>query len=653
MPDPSALSYAGVPGYVLLAVLTLAAFVLFGVRVARYVRLFRQARPERRWDHLWSRVRLFVTHVLGQRRFFDEPLIGAPHFLIFWAFVFYATSFGWNLLRGLVPVLPIPYADEVPWMGVPLEVLGVLALLGIGVAVARRTLFPPPRLERSRDAAVILTLIATLLVSFLAAEGFKALAGEATVWMPAGLILGGAYTRLGISAAEAPALFLVFWWIHMVTVLGFLAYLPYSKHLHLLAAPFSVFFGATTRGSVPPSSEGAARREEFTWRELLNGLACAECGRCDRICPAYASGFALSPKELIRHVRDLVRGTGETGGNGGAEGVSAAAVWACVACYACMERCPSLNEHVHLIVEMRRHLVGRGEVEERLQTALTNLSRYGNSQGQPARARPRWAQALGFPLKDARKEEAEYLWFVGDYASFDPRVQPVTRAAARVFRRAGLDVAILYEEERNAGTDVRRVGEEGLFEMLREKNQQAMAKARFRRVVTTDPHSYHALRHEYGTNGDGAGTPVLHHTELVADLLRTGRLAVQRPLKLTATYHDPCYLGRGNGVYAPPRRVIRALGVTLREMPRHGRGSYCCGAGGGRIWMEETPGIKERPAESRVREAAALGVGTLLVACPKDYVMFQDALKTTGLEGKLAIRDVMELVDEATAPLEG
>ena len=650
MPDPTVSTYAGLPGYLILWVLALAAFGLFGWRVARYVRLFLQARPEYRGSRWGQRLGLFAVHVLGQRRFFDEPLIGAAHFLIFWAFVFYAASFFWNLLRGTIPVLPIPYADEVPWMTVPLDVLGALALIGIGVAAVRRTFFAPPRLERSRDAAVILTLIAVLLLSFLVGEGFRALAGHATAWMPVGVLIGGVFARLGMTSGEAPPLFLGSWWVHMVTVLGFLAYLPYSKHLHLLAAPFGVFFGSTAHGTIPPTSEGAARREEFTWRELLNGLACAECGRCDRACPAFNSGFALSPKELIRHVRDLVRAPVLAN-----PGVTPAALWACVSCYACMERCPSLNEHVHLIVEMRRYLVARGEVEERLQAALTNLSRYGNSMGQPARARVRWTQDLGFTLKDARREAADYLWFVGDYASYDPRVQPATRAAARVFQRAGLDVAILYDEERNAGTDVRRVGEEGLFEMLREKNLQAMAKAQFRRVVTTDPHTYHALRNEYTLNGRGtpAGARVLHHTELLDELLAARRLPLRRPVRVTATYHDPCYLGRANGVYAPPRRVLRALGVRLREMPRNRRGSYCCGAGGGRIWMEETPGIKERPAESRVREAAALGVDTLVVVCPKDYVMFQDALKTTGLEGKLVIRDVMELVDEATAPSEG
>lgn len=238
----------------------------------------------------------------------------------------------------------------------------------------------------------------------------------------------------------------------------------------------------------------------------------------------------------------------------------------------------------------------------------------------------------------------EYLWFVGDYASYDPRLQPVTRTTANVFQQAGVDFGILYEGERNSGNDVRRVGEEGLFEMLREKNMQAIGKVQFRRLVTTDPHSLHTLKNEYDSLN------AIHYTELLDELLQSGKLKPARQLGVTVTYHDPCYLGRYNGVYDAPRRVLAALGVTLAEMPRNRCQSYCCGAGGGRVWMEDTGEIKERPAESRVREAAALGVTTLVVACPKDLVMFQDAIKTAGLEGKLVAKDMMELVEEALKP---
>ena len=303
------------------------------------------------------------------------------------------------------------------------------------------------------------------------------------------------------------------------------------------------------------------------------------------------------------------------------------------------------------IVDLRRHLVSQGTMDGMLQAALMNLTRYGNSFGQSERARARWTQALGFNVKDARREPVEFVWVTGDYAAYDPRVQEMTRAVARIFRAAEVDFGLLYEGERNAGNDARRVGEEGLFEMLMDKNRQALSAARFRHGVTTDPHTYHALKHDYGAALDGAGgsaPEILHYSELLDRLISAGRLPLRQRLDLTATYHDPCYLGRYGGVYDPPRRVLRALGVQLVEMPRSRGGSFCCGAGGGRIWMEDTPGGHERPAEQRVREAAALpGVSVLVVTCPKDLVMFRDAVKTTGLEGRLAVRDLAELVHEA------
>jgi Fe-S oxidoreductase len=326
-------------------------------------------------------------------------------------------------------------------------------------------------------------------------------------------------------------------------------------------------------------------------------------------------------------------------------------IWACTTCFACMERCPVFNEHVPLITEMRRHLVTEGEVEERIQEVLMNLNRYGNSLGKSPRARAKWTQGLDFKIKDARKEPVEYLWFVGDTASFDPRLVPVTRAVAAILNRAGVDFGILFEGEQNAGTDVRRIGEEGLFEMLRDKNRKVLGKARFDKIVTTDPHTYQALKHEYAEEEESAagnGTAVVHYTELFDELVRTGKLAMNRKLGTTVTYHDPCYLGRYNSVFEPPRRLLRATGARLVEMPRNRADAFCCGAGGGRIWMEDMPGIEERPAENRVREAAQLpGVDTLAVACPKDLVMFRDALKTAGLEDRLAVKDVVELVETA------
>ncbi|MCS7220351.1 MAG: (Fe-S)-binding protein [Anaerolineae bacterium] len=662
MPAPTTSTYFGVPGYLFLWLFTLLSFSLFGYRVFHYVRVLKRARPENRWDQPIKRVWLFLTHVLGQRRLFNEPVIGIAHLLIFWAFIFYATSFFWNLLKGLLPFTPIPYADEVPWMAFALEILGVLALVSLLVAAVRRYVFTPPHLKLSWDATLILCLIAILLLSFLGGQGFKALGeGHRSSWMPVGTFIAQIFTALGVSPVQAPSLFLWAWWIHMVTVLGFLAYLPYSKHLHLLASPFGVLFASLSRGRMPAGSEGASQLEEFTWRQLLNGLTCAECGRCDRACPAFNSGFPLSPQRMVHHIKELVRAapvltSGLATGNESHSGkkflgevVRPEELWACMTCYACMERCPVFNEHIPLIVQMRRHLVSQGQVDQRLQETLVNLTRYGNSFGQSDRARARWTQGLPFKIKDARREPVEYLWFVGDYASYDPRAQEITRTVSMLFHEAGLDFGILYESERNAGNDVRRVGEEGLFELLVEKNIATLKRCTFGTIVTTDPHTYNTLKNEYPDFG--ASYPVMHYTELLWRLIQERRLPLRAKVTTRVTYHDPCYLGRYNGVYEEPRRVLRALGVELVEMPRNRDRALCCAAGGGRIWMEDCLGIRERPSESRVREAAALtGVSTLVVACPKDLVMFLDAVKTTGYEGKIAVQDLVQLVAEAVQP---
>lgn len=620
MSDPATATYFGLPGYAYLWALTLLACSLFGRQVMRYVNVLREARRETRWDNPVRRLKLFVVNVLGQRRLLMEPLAGTAHFVIFWAFVLFAASFAWNLVRGLLPFLGIPWADDLPGVAVALEVFAVLGLVAVGVVAVRRYIFTPPSLERSVDATVILGLIAVVLISSLCMQLLK---------------------------ARAPEFSLAFWWLHMVTVLGFLAYLPYSKHLHLLAAPFGVFFASLRAGDMPSTSPGAASRQEFTWRQLLSGLACAECGRCDRVCPSVGSGYALSPKVLMRQVKDAVRMSNSPqqlvpllG-----ERVKPQEVWACTTCLACMERCPVFNEHLPVLMEMRRYLVLQGQMEHRLQETLSHLARYGNSFGASPRARAKWTQGLGFQIKDARKEPVEYLWFLGDHASYDPRVIPATRALARVLDFAGISFGILYEDEVNAGNDLRRVGEEGLFEELSEKNQKLLNRACFKQVVTTDPHTYNVLRNEY--SAIGCDSRVIHSTELLRQLFRSGKLPVRHRLEQTVTYHDPCYLSRYNGICDAPRQVLSKLGATVIEMPRNRKNSYCCGAGGGRLWMEDTLGIKERPAENRVREAAALeGVHTLVVTCPKDLVMFRDAVKTTGLESQLLVKDLAELLAE-------
>lgn len=661
--DPVKITLLGLPGVAVLWLLTGLAFGVFGYRVWQLVGLLRQGRYEDRFDHLGLRVAHAVRHVLLQPRIFNERSIGLPHFLIFWGFVVYATCFNWSLVRGLLPFLPVPYPDELKLVGLFLELFSVLVLISLVVAVARRSFFAPKYLHLSVDANLILGLIGVLMLSTLFGSAFR-LAGEGghvSAWAPFGSLLSRAFTSLARDTAHGWATGM--WWLHMLVVLFFLVYLPYSKHLHLLASPFNVFFSqAATRpagdlgvlGAKEDLTAGASRWQELTWKQLLSGFSCAECGRCDRSCPAAAAGYPLQPQQIIQKIKEHLVHTGLNGQNGAAapkligDVITEQEIWACTTCMACMNCCAVWNEQISLIVALRRRLVSEGQVERTIQDMLGNLQRYGNSFGKSDRMRAKWTQTAGLKIKDARKEAVEYLWFVGDYASYDPRCEDITKKTAKVFAQAGLDFGLLYEAERNAGNDVRRVGEEGLYEMLRDKNLQALGKAKFQKIVTTDPHTYHTLKNEYPWNGSRPS--VQHYSEVLADLLEAGRLPLKRRLTGRVTYHDPCYLGRYNGVYDAPRRVLQALGFEIAEMPRCRDKSYCCGAGGGRIWMEDTEKITERPAENRIREAVALpGVQTFVVACPKDIAMFRDAVKTTGHEDKLAVKDLAELVAEAMA----
>jgi Fe-S oxidoreductase len=319
-------------------------------------------------------------------------------------------------------------------------------------------------------------------------------------------------------------------------------------------------------------------------------------------------------------------------------------------CMACVEICPVGIEHVPIINQLRRGLVERGEMDSQLQSTLETIYTSGNSFGEAKRKRARWARELGFELKDARKEPVEYLWYVGDYASFDPRNQRNTQALARILHHAGVDVGILFDAEKTAGNDVRRVGEEGLYTSLAEENIEAIGKCDFQKLLTSDPHTFNTLRNEYPELGASwTADDVLHHSLLLLELLETGRLVPTKQLPYRVTYHDPCTLGRYNGVFEQPRSVIRSLGIELVEMPRNRDNSFCCGAGGGRIWMKELRKEgSQRPSENRIDEAVALGrLDFFVVACPKDVTMYEDAIKTSGHGGDIQLRELSELVLEA------
>ncbi|MEP0763727.1 MAG: 4Fe-4S dicluster domain-containing protein [Chloroflexota bacterium] len=641
-------------GQYLLGVL---AILVFAYGVWRHVQRWRMGQPERRTDQLGRRLRSVFVQAIGQFRTTQDVYAGIMHLTIFWgmAALLLGTALAtvdWDVTHLLFDFQFLTGSAYVVYELI-LDIFGVLLLIGLGMAAYRRYIIRPPHLRDAAarrfawDDAYTLSMLVLVAITGYLVEGLRiaVVQPDWARWSPVGNALASIFTAAGDPANRN--LHLILWIAHGLVAFTFIASIPYTKLFHVVAAPVNIFFRSLEpAGALAParySSEPGVRDwRQFTWKQLLDVEACIRCGRCRVECPAQ--GRALARDLMIKigtHMREWGAGKALHG-----DVITADELWACTSCRFCAQVCPVFTDPVTSIVDMRRYLVDKGWIDAQLQDALANLGRYGNSFGQSERARAKWAQSVEPKIKDARKEAVEYLWFVGDYASYHPALTAITAKTAEVFQRAGLDFGILYEAERNAGNDVRRVGEEGLFEMLAEKNAAAFSKCTFAAIVTTDPHSYNTLKHEYPANGHGR-RPVLHYAELLDQLIASGQLRLSKRLGSRVTYQDPCYLGRYNGVYDAPRRVIEATGCELLEMPRKRERAYCCGAGGGRIWMEEGE-VKERPSEARVREAAQLdGVQALVVACPKDVVMFQDAIKTTGHADRLAVRDLIELVHEA------
>lgn len=469
----------------------------------------------------------------------------------------------------------------------------------------------------------------------------------------------------------------IIWWSHSLVALAFVASIPYTKATHMLTDFVSlVLRDPDARRRLQPVPEeraaepaGYGALADFSAQHLLQLDACTKCGRCHVVCPAMATGRQLSPRDVVLERREQSRAADADGIGGvlggllrtpraawegwdasgvGDDGVHIDTLWSCTQCNACVEVCPVGIEQAPIINQLRRRLVEDGEVEPGVQTVLQMIHESGNSFGENKRKSGRWTRELDFEVKDTRKEPVDVLWFVGDYASFDPRSQKVSRVVARLLHRVGVDFGIFYDGERNSGNDVRRIGEEGLFDLLATENVAALADCDFQRIVTTDPHSLNTLRNEYPQVG---GTwPVMHHTALLVELLESGRLGPLKPLGRRVTYHDPCHLGRMNAEYDNPRRILEVLGCELVEMPRNRDNSFCCDAGGGRIWMADSA-KGPRASEDRIEEAMSLGeLDHFVVTCPKDVTMYEDAIKTSGHEDAISLRELTELIETALEP---
>jgi Fe-S oxidoreductase len=658
-------------GQLVMLALIVGAFGLFGWRAARLYRLMRSGAPESRRGDEGTRVRRVVTMVLGQSKMLERPAIGLAHFLIFWGFTLLTFSALERLLAGILGGFRLPLIGNAHWYIALNDLLTFAVILSILYAAYRRLRIRPWFLTSLPDAFVILASIGGHLTAYLISEGFAAAAfgtaGE--YWSLAGLVLGGPFAALGATAAKVG--YVLFWWIDVLLILFLVTYIPVSKHFHIVTSPFNVYFKSTRpKGELRKIENieeaerfGVSDVRQFTWKDLLDGYSCTECGRCTSACPANLTGKPLDPKKIVVDIRlaTYARGglrmaargpvlaadgrspiTAETPLLGGQ--ITEPELWACTTCMACVEACPVAIEHVPKIVDMRRALVlEESRFPAELTPAFNSLERNGNPFGFRADNRADWADGLDLKVVGEHPDEpVDVLYWVGCYGSFDERNQKVARALATVLKSAGINFGILGVEESCTGDPARRIGNEYLYQVLAEGNVETLKGYNVKKIVTACPHCMNTLKNEYPQFG--GDFEVVHHSQFISGLIKSGQLKLADGVdKKSLTFHDPCYLGRYNDVYDEPREVLAGLGGTeFREMRRARNKSLCCGGGGGRTFMEER--IGKKMSHNRLGDVLETGAETLAAGCPFCITMFEDGIRTSGAEEQVHVEDLAELV---------
>jgi Fe-S oxidoreductase len=612
--------------------------------------------PAERSGDLPRRARNEAVIVLGQRKLLQRLVPGVIHTAIFWGFLVLFPTIVIAMIGAVDKHATLPWLGHQGWFALMVDVFAVLVLAGVIGAAIIRKVQRPKRFEGShlREADLILLLIAGIVTTLLLWHASRIELGLnewPADWSPVSNALSG---LVGEEALER-----VFVWAHVLIILSFLAYLPHSKHLHIATAAVNVFFASTrARGHLEPlrfdvpddeMRFGAGTVRDMTWKQTLDTFSCTECGRCQDVCPAWATGKELSPKLLIMALRDQVFAEGPAlvrKADGEFEpaplvpnAVTDDIVWDCVTCGACVRECPVSIEHVDHIVDLRRHLV---MVDSRFpneaEQILRDVERSSNPWGKAQTERAEWAERLGVKVLEPGDPAPEVLYWVGCAASFDERARTAAESTAKLLQAAGVDFAILGPREACTGDPARRMGNEYLFQAYAEQNVGTLNEAGVKKVVASCPHCFNTIANEYPDFG--GDYEVVHHSELLAELVREGRLEPSANGG-AITYHDSCYLARHNDVLEGPRELVAAVGEPV-EMERSGKRTFCCGAGGAHMWMEERAG---KINEERAREAAETGADTLAVACPFCTVMLDDGVRQRGDE--LRVADVATLLAES------
>ena len=659
---------------IVMAAALVGGFGLFFIRVKDLVLIMQnvQGETQDKFSRIPARIQLLFTDVLAQTNVRRKPGAGWAHTLIFFGFLAVQPHSLELMIRGVFPGFHV--ASWLPGLyGAYVyvaDLLAFLVLIGLGYALYRRLFLKPPYLTDGLDARLIILFTAVIIITFHMINAFllvPSIGGgsfDYARYLTVSKAVHQMFNLNDLAAGTAKSGFEIVYWIHILTILGFLVYIPGSKHLHLLAAVPNVFLKPLQRPKAMIVTDienedaetfGLGKVSELNWKNVLDLYACTECGRCEEQCPADATDKPLSPKRIIHDskidlfaqakailgheydtVLPLVREDSPVTGD---------VLWSCTTCRACEDICPVDIQHLDIILEARKYQVlMESSFPPEMQETFTNLENQSNPWGFGSDTRADWAKGMDVPLM-TDSPEADVLYFVGCAGSFDDRGKKIAQAMARVLKAANVNFAILGEEERCNGDVARRAGNEYLAQMMIAENVETLNQYKPKKIVATCPHCFNTLKNEYPQFG--AQYDVVHHTELLLDLLRQGKLKTDRSVTTSMTFHDSCYLGRWNGIVGAPRQILQMVNGSrqLVEMTRSRTEGFCCGAGGARMFMEET--IGKRINHERAEEVIATGVGTVAAACPFCITMLRDGINDR--DGQAEVKDIAEIIDEATA----
>ena len=677
--SPVSMTYLGIPGYAIFWSFTALAFSLFCYRIYRLIRYLSLGRREEKFGQKGRRALgtlvTILIHWNQLKNFTIKDRAGIVHavfplgFLVFAVFylVFVVIGAGFGISGTLESTSFFYYYT---WV---MDLLSPLVIIAALWGIVRRYIARPPRLkgEQNIEALVILLTVIAIPATYLFKLASDIALGQPTAGLGTALPpISSALANVFSGSTESiQAANTALFWANWGIVLFVLVLIARSRYLHMIASLFNTFFRSPSSSGALRSINleaaegfGAAGITDFTWKQLLDLYSCVVCGKCQDACPATASGKALNPKKLIqelkKHLLEVGPGLLKVRGKAEATADSPAPVlpggviprdviWACTTCRACDDICPVYVEHVDKIIDLRRNLVmEQASLPETAEAAMRSIEDRGHPWRGTTASRTDWA--CGLDIKTlAEDSNIDILLWVGCTGALEERSAPATRSLAKILKLAGVGFGILGNQESCCGEPARRLGNEYLFQVQAERNIKTLNDYDVKKIVTACPHGYHTLKNEYPRFG--GRFEVIHHTQLIAQLIEEGRLRIDKGTNGVVTYHDPCYLGRYNDIFQPPRQILKSLpGVKLVEMADSGRRSFCCGGGGGRMWQEENTG--HRISEMRIEQAIKTGAGIIATACPLCLQMFEDAIKARGYTESLKAMDIAEMVATTITP---